>query len=47
MFKSADRGFAPNNASKEIRDMTKKRPTIMSQDYFEGVIEMYEKYFKK
>ena len=47
MFMATDEGFAPHNASDEIQNMTEKRPTIMSKDYFEGVIEMYEKYFKK
>lgn len=41
MFMATDEGFAPNNASDEIQQMTEKRPTIMSKDYFEGVIEMY------
>jgi len=47
MFVTADLGFAPSNASDEIKAMKDKRPTIMTQEYFEGVIEMYEKYFRK
>ena len=47
MFKATDYGFAPNNASEEICSMNEKRPIIMSKTYFEGVIEMYEKYFIK
>lgn len=45
MFEVTDRGFAPSNASIEIKDMKKNRPTIMSKEYFEGVIEMYNNFF--
>lgn len=47
MFNASDHSFAPSNASEEILNMNEKRPTIMSKKYFEGVIEMYEKYFIK
>lgn len=47
IFVTADMGFAPHNASDEILAMTDNRPTIMNKDYFEGVIEMYTKYFQK
>lgn len=45
MFKAADLAFAPKNASSNIQQMSEVE--IMSKPYFEGVIEMYEKYFKK
>ncbi len=47
MLDVTDLGFAPHNASSEIKAMTKKRPTIMSKSCHDGIIEMYKNFFLK